>query len=146
MEVLFVCNGNITRSQIAKALFNRLSTNHAECAGTRVQKDNREGQTLGEVVEEAAARGVSVVVLQLMAEEQMDLSENTRKQVTAAMVEAADKVIVMADRDTLPEYMLSCEKVVFWDLLDTLEASYEFVLAVKEQIKQRVHDLVHEMG
>jgi len=146
MEVLFVCNGNITRSQIAKALFNRLSTNHAESAGTRVQKDNREGQTLGEVVEEAAARGVSVVVLQLMAEEQMDLSENTRKQVTAAMVEAADKVIVMADRDTLPEYMLSCEKVVFWDLVDTLEASYEFVLAVKEQIKQRVHDLVHEMG
>jgi len=144
--VLFVCNGNITRSQIAKALFNRLSTNHAESAGTRVQKDNREGQTLGEVVEEAAARGVSVVVLQLMAEEQMDLSENTRKQVTAAMVEAADKVIVMADRDTLPEYMLSCEKVVFWDLVDTLEASYEFVLAVKEQIKQRVHDLVHEMG
>lgn len=144
--MLFVCNGNITRSQIAKALFNRLSTNHAESAGTRVQKDNREGQTLGEVVEEAAARGVSVVVLQLMAEEQMDLSENTRKQVTAAMVEAADKVIVMADRDTLPEYMLSCEKVVFWDLVDTLEASYEFVLAVKEQIKQRVHDLVHEMG
>ena len=146
MEVLFVCNGNITRSQIAKALFNRLSTNHAESAGTRVQKDNREGQTLGEVVEEAAARGVSVVVLQLMAEEQMDLSENTRKQVTAAMVEAADKVIVMADRDTLPEYMLSCEKVVFWDLVDTLEASYEFVLAVKEQIKQRFQDLVHEMG
>ena len=144
--MLFVCNGNITRSQIAKALFNRLSTNHAESAGTRVQKDNREGQTLGEVVEEAAAWGVSVVVLQLMAEEQMDLSENTRKQVTAAMVEAADKVIVMADRDTLPEYMLSCEKVVFWDLVDTLEASYEFVLAVKEQIKQRVHDLVHEMG
>ncbi len=144
MEVLFVCNGNITRSQIAKALFNRLSTSHAECAGTRVHQ--REGQTLKEVVEEAAARGVSVVVLRMMEEEQMDLSENTRKQVTAAMVDTADKVIVMADRDTLPDYLLSSEKVVFWDLQDTLEGSYEFVLAVKEQIKQRVHELVQEMG
>ena len=105
MEVLFVCNGNITRSQIAKELFNHLSTNHAECAGTRVHQ--QEGQTLKEVVEEAAARGVSVVVLRMMAEEQMDLSGNTRKQVTAAMVDAADKVIVMADKDTLPDYLLA---------------------------------------
>lgn len=144
MEVLFVCNGNITRSQIAKEMFNQLSTNHAKSAGTRVHQ--QEGQTLKEVVEEAAARGVSVVVLRMMAEEQMDLSENTRKQVTAAMVDAADKVIVMADKDTLPDYLLANEKVVFWELLDTLEASYEFVLAVKEQIKQRVHELVQEMG
>lgn len=125
-------------------MFNRLSTNRAECAGTRVHQ--REGQTLKEVVEEAADRGVSVVVLRMMAEEQMDLSENTRKQVTAAMVDAADKVIVMADKDTLPDYLLANEKVVFWDLLDTLEASYEFVLTVKEQIKQRVHELVREIG
>ena len=144
MEVLFVCNGNITRSQVAKALFNRLTTNHAESAGTRVHQ--REGQTLKEVVEEASARGVSVVVLQLMAEEQIDLSENTRKQVTAAMVDAADKVIVMADRDTLPDYLLANEKVVFWDFPDTLEASYEFVRDIKDQIKQRVHELVQEIG
>ena len=144
MEVLFVCNGNITRSQIAKEMFNHLSTNHAESAGTRVHQ--QEGQTLKEVVEEAAARGVSVVVLRMMAEEQMDLSENTRKQVTAAMVDAADKVVVMADKDTLPDYLVANEKVVFWDLLDTLEGSYEFVVAVKEQIKQPVHDLVQEMG
>ncbi len=52
----------------------------------------------------------------------------------------------MADRDTLPDYLLSSEKVVFWDLQDTLEGSYEFVLAVKEQIKQRVHELVQEIG
>ena len=62
------------------------------------------------------------------------------------MVDDADKVIVMADKDTLPDYLLANEKVGFWDLLDTLEASYEFVLAVKEQIKQRVHELVQEMG
>ena len=125
-------------------MFNHLSTNHAESAGTRVHQ--QEGQTLKEVVEEAAARGVSVVVLRMMAEEQMDLSENTRKQVTATMVDAADKVVVMADKDTLPDYLVANEKVVFWDLLDTLEGSYEFVVAVKEQIKQRVHDLVQEMG
>ena len=144
MEVLFVCNGNITRSQIAKAMFNRLSTNHAECAGTRVHQ--QEGQTLKEVVEEASARGVTVVVLQLMAEERLDLSENTRKQVTPAMVDAADKVIVMADRDTLPDYVLSSEKVVFWELQDTLEASYQFVRGIKDKIAQRVHDLVQEIG
>ena len=144
MEVLFVCNGNISRSQIAKALFNRLSTNHAESAGTRVHQ--REGQTLQEIVTEAAARGVSVVVLQLMADEQLDLSDNTRRQVTQAMVDAADKVIVMADRDSLPDYLQSSEKVVFWDLQDTLDGSHEFVLAVKEEIKQRVHELVQEIG
>ena len=144
MEVLFVCNGNITRSQIAKTLFNHLSTNHAECAGTRVHQ--KEGQTLQEVVEEAAARGVSVVVLRLMSEERIDLSGATRRQVTTAMVDTADKVIVMADKDTLPDYLLANEKVVFWDLQDTLEAGYEFVRDVRDQIKQRVSDLVREIG
>ena len=46
----------------------------------------------------------------------------------------------------IPDYLVANEKVVFWELLDTLEASYEFVLAVKEQIKQRVHELVQEVG
>ena len=36
MNVLFVCNGNVSRSQVAETLFNHLSEHQATSAGTAV--------------------------------------------------------------------------------------------------------------
>jgi protein-tyrosine-phosphatase len=37
MKILFVCHANAGRSQVAKALFNKLSQHKAESAGTKVE-------------------------------------------------------------------------------------------------------------
>ena len=46
MNVLFVCNGNVSRSQVAETMFNHLSEHRATSAGTAVRHLETEGQTL----------------------------------------------------------------------------------------------------
>ncbi|MEE9261652.1 MAG: low molecular weight phosphatase family protein, partial [Dehalococcoidia bacterium] len=43
MKVLFVCTNNVTRSLMAEAFFNRLSTHEATSAGVKVNERGREG-------------------------------------------------------------------------------------------------------
>lgn len=46
MKVLFVCRGNVARSQMAEAIYNKLTNSHdAHSAGTQVVNP---GETLGE--------------------------------------------------------------------------------------------------
>ena len=52
----------------------------------------------------------------------------------------------MAEKSTLPDYLVSSDKVEYWDVDDTLNQSYEFTLAVNEDIKRRVTQLVREIG
>ena len=52
----------------------------------------------------------------------------------------------MAKEITLPDYLVSSDKVEYRDVDDTLEQPYEFVLAVNEDIKRRVTKLIREIG
>lgn len=52
----------------------------------------------------------------------------------------------MAEKSTLPDYLVSSDKIEYLDVRDTLEQSYEFVLAVNEDIKRRVTQLVRGIG
>ena len=47
MKILFVCKGNVGRSQMATALFNKMSKIKASSAGTNVKED--EGQKIKEI-------------------------------------------------------------------------------------------------
>ncbi|MCS5654499.1 MAG: hypothetical protein NZ810_01040 [Dehalococcoidia bacterium] len=96
MDVLFVCRANLGRSQMAQAMFNRLSKHQSTSAGTMVLE--MDGQTVAKRAEVAPS---GVLVLELMSEEEdQDLSSEQRTQLTPELVDAADKVIVMAERET----------------------------------------------
>ena len=98
MKVLFVCRSNAGRSQIACALFQKITKNHeAASAGIEVSKDGKEGYPPGRLV------------ILAMAEDDIDISKSTRKQLTSEMVDKAGKVIVLMTKDEqakyLPEYL-----------------------------------------
>jgi protein-tyrosine-phosphatase len=58
------------------------------------------------------------------------------------MVNAADKVILVVDeRDPLPEYVIDNPKVMKWDVLDPKSQSLEFTRKVRDQIHAFVKDL-----
>jgi protein-tyrosine-phosphatase len=100
MKVLFVCVANVGRSQMAEAFFNRLSTHHASSAGTQV--GDREGQTLADRARESEASSTSGNMLKIMKdEEELDLRQKVRKQLTPEMVKEADKVIVICSERPL---------------------------------------------
>ena len=141
VKVLFVCRANVSRSQTAQAFFDRLSTHRSQSAGTTVG-DNH-GQTIREHL---AVRQVSDFVFEILGDQGLDVSENERTQVTPAMVEEADRVIVMTERDSLPDYLLGNKKVDYWNIRDTLRQPYDVTLEVTIQIRRRVEALVEEIG
>ena len=142
MNVNFVCRANLGRSQMAQAMFNRLSRHRSTSTGTMVLE--MEGQTLAERAEVAPS---VVRVLELMSQEEgLDLSSEQRTQLTPELVDAADKVIVMAERETWPDYLVEGGKVEFWEIADAFNIQMDAVRAIKNQIKVRVEELVRETG
>ena len=127
---------------MAQAMFNRLSKHQSTSAGTMVLE--MDGQTVAERAEVAPS---VVLVLELMSEEEdQDFSSEQRTQLTPELVDAADKVIVMAERETWPDYLVESGKMEFWDIEDVFNIPIDAVRAIKDQIKVRVEELVRETG
>lgn len=95
-KVLFICHGNVGRSQMAQALYNnRVGADWASSAGTGVFE--HEGQRIEE-------NPFAEPVIRFMGLEGIDVSQETRKHVTPAMLENADQVIVLTGSEATPEF------------------------------------------
>jgi protein-tyrosine-phosphatase len=148
-KVLFVCYGNVGRSQVAQSLFASLSSNASESAGTKVDELIASGRAPGRVLKEVRRGGLpsnppsSISYVEARG---IDISGNLRKQLTLELMDEADRVVVMAERDTWPEFLASSDKVTVWDLPDpgvlTIEAGNE----VFDEIGRRVEELVRQIG
>jgi len=136
MNVLFICRGNVGRSQIAESFFNKLSRYHATSAGARVGK--YEGQSIN-------FEGRGEFAVHCMKELGYDLSDKTSKQLTQKMVETADKVVVIMEeheREMLPGYVTDSQKAAYWDVEDGAGKNYEFYITMRDKIENLVEKLV----
>lgn len=135
MEILFICSGNVGRSQMAEAFFKRMSRKHrASSAGIRGEK--YEGRHLAEFAGD---------VVRCMAELGYDISENIAKQLTPEMVKKADRIYVITS-DELPDYLKNSGKIFFWRVEDAKGMSFEFHVKIRNNIKKLVENLVKEIG
>ena len=111
--VLFVCHGNVARSQFAEALFRYRSEIEAASAGTHVPHDRR-GNTLacdGETARNAAFRFKETTGI--------DISQSRRLAVSPGLVHRATKIIAITQRHNLPGYVLArSDDLEFWDVDD----------------------------
>ncbi len=85
-------------------------------------------------------------VIEVMEEEGLDISRQWRTQITPDLVDAADKVIVMAGRDTWPDFLVEGGKVEFWEIQDGVNQPKDFAREIRDQIKAKVEQLVLEIG
>ena len=93
MEILFVCQGNVGRSQMAESIFHMLTEGRhgVRSAGTRVVKDDdhsREGETLKETEN-------SVYILLVLSEIGIDASSRIRTQITPELGRKAGGLRIM---------------------------------------------------
>ncbi|MEK6898456.1 MAG: low molecular weight phosphatase family protein [Nanoarchaeota archaeon] len=134
MKILFVCRGNVGRSQIAELLFNKLSKHEASSSGIKVNE--KEGQKLKEL---SSAK----LVIDSMKEEGADVSENIRKQLKPEMLNKFDKIIVMSEPDVIPEYLFNRNNVEFWDIKDPKGMDKKEHDKIVRKIKSLVKDFIN---
>jgi arsenate reductase len=127
-EVLFVCTHNAGRSQMAAALLDR------EAAG-RVRVTSAGSQPASEL---------NPAVVAAMAEIGLDISREFPKPLTTDKVQAADIVITMGCGDACPVF--PGKRYLDWDLPDPAGLDLAAVRAIRDDIRQRVHDLVGDLG
>jgi protein-tyrosine-phosphatase len=126
-EVLFVCTHNAGRSQMAAALLDH------QAAG-RVRVTSAGSQP---------ADQLNPAVVQAMAEIGLDLSREYPRPLTADQVKAADVVITMGCGDACPVF--PGKRYLDWDLPDPAGLDLAAVRPIRDEISQRVQQLLAEL-
>jgi len=126
-QVLFVCTHNAGRSQMAAALLDH------QAAG-RVWVTSAGSQP---------ASQLNPAVIQAMAEIGLDISREYPKPLTVGNVQAADVVITMGCGDACPVY--PGKRYLDWDLPDPAGLDLESVRPIRDDIAQRVQQLLAEL-
>jgi protein-tyrosine-phosphatase len=105
----------MTRSQIAEAFFNYYyPKSFAESAGTLVGLLPGEpaGQRLADIPSQR-------LILNEMKRMGFDLSDKQTKYITKEMADGADKIVVMVEKGTWPNYLLNNNKMVEWSVYNS---------------------------
>ena len=80
-------------------------------------------------------------IIEAMNEEGIDISQNRRKIVSEEDIQWADRIYIMADKESVPEFVLSKGNVEFWDIDDPKGKSLEDTRRLVAQIKEKVSGL-----
>ena len=131
MNVLFICQANIGRSQAAMEFYNQLVPGKGASAGTLVDLP---GQRIGD--RPGAANAILV-----MKEHGVEMSDNTRRQVTEDMLADYDKIIVMAKPETVPDWLQRSPKTEIWTVGDPKGKNLDEVRETFKLIKLKVENL-----
>lgn len=129
-NILFVCVGNSCRSQIAEA-YGRAwggSVMNVKSAGTHPI------ETIGPGIRE------------VLAEEGIDISDQRPKMLTEDLAGWADRVIVLGGDPELLYPDLLRGKTVRWPTPDPYGQGVEEARRVRDLIKNRVTDLIIDLG
>jgi protein-tyrosine-phosphatase len=134
--ILFVCHGNVARSQFAAALSRKRGQADVLSAGTNVRPE-QEG-TLLKDGGPTARRAIDC----FKALTGIDIGVERRKKVTEDMAERADKIVVLTDALHLPEFMPAHRhKIEYWPIDDPHDFDFEGYKRVINEIETRLDAL-----
>ncbi len=119
---------------MAEALFNQISKNYkATSAGT--EKGRVTNHKLKDFPEHSN-------LFICMDEVGIDLRNKVAKLLTQKMIKDADKIVVMAEKETWPDYLKKSNKVVFWNIEDPCNKSLDTFIKVRNKIKKKIEELI----
>jgi protein-tyrosine-phosphatase len=82
------------------------------------------------------------LVVKVLKEWDIDISQKTSKKLTQNMVNKADKVIVLSKRNDLPDYLIDSNKVIYWNIDEPKSPGYNFLVPIRNLIDRHVKDLI----
>jgi arsenate reductase len=128
-HVLFVCLHNAGRSQMSQALFEEAAGGRhtAKSAGSEADPDGR----------------VHPQVVEVMRELGIDLSGRKPQRLTDELAQRADVVVTMGCGDACP--YIPGKRYLDWELPDPKGRPVEAVRDTRDEIRERVRQLVREL-
>ena len=126
-EILFVCEQNAGRSQMAAVLADHLGAGrvHVRSAGS------------------SPTDVINPAVIEVMAELGLDMGQEFPKPLTDDVVQAADVVVTMGCGDACAIY--PGKRYLDWELADPALLGLDEVRQIRDQIRARVEQLLAEL-
>lgn len=130
-KTLFVCQANVGRSQVAMELFKKKGGS-ADSSGTLVDAP---GTTLTE-------RPSSATIVGIMRKDYgIDMINNVRTQITEENAKEYDRLVVMAEEETWPEWLRSDPRVIHWKIQDPKFQNEATTQAIVDQVAAKIDTL-----
>ena len=126
-SVLFVCERNAGRSQMAAGFLASLSRGMIDVRSAGIRPSHE----------------VSPSVVEAMAEAGVDISGEVPKELTTGAVQEADVVITMGCGDDCPVF--PGKRYEDWELADPAGMGIDAIRPVRDEIRTRVEALVTEL-
>ena len=143
-KVLFVCNANVIRSQMAQAFYNHFTkTQNADSAGVNAEKYSTDKiPTVADFDAHLVAKNLDpLAVIDLMREKGIEVGASQRTQLTKDMLCDYDLVVNIANRNQTPDW-LKGDNVVWWKIEDPHAESRELAELACDEIEKRVKKLI----
>ena len=143
-KILFVCNANVVRSQMAQAFYNHFTkTQNADSAGVNAEKySTDEIPTVADFDAHLIAKNLDpLAVIDLMREKGIEVGASQRTQLTKDMLCDYDLVVNIANRNQTPDW-LKGDNVVWWKIEDPHAESRELAKLACDEIEKRVKKLI----
>ena len=125
-SVLFVCVQNAGRSQMAEGFFKKYAPKEYEAisAGTIPVSE------------------INPLAVQAMSEIGIDISIQKSKEITEDMIRNSSKIVNMGcmDKQSCPTLFL--QNLIDWNIEDPKDKPIEIVREIRDEIEQRVKELV----
>jgi len=122
--VLFICNENSFRSQIAEAYFNKFAPKGWRAVSAGPKPANR----------------VHPNAVKIMLEDGIDIGNKSPQPLTRELQEVADVVVIVCSGLSCP--FVRAKYVEEWILPDPAEMPLEEAKRIRDEIKKRVLDLI----
>lgn len=73
------------------------------------------------------------------------MSNNIRTQLTPEMLHKYDEVVVLAEPESIPDYLKSASNVEIWNVEDARGKSVEETKVIRNEIKERVEEFADRL-
>ncbi len=139
-KVLFVCNANAARSQMAQGFYNHYShSQNADSAGLNPEKKWDEAPTLSgfETMSHKPAKSSET-----MQEVGIDITGHKRQLLTVDKLGDYDLIVNLAEKSQTPDWLRG-DNVIWWNVTDPRNESAEKNRIARDEIEQRVKSLLN---
>ena len=139
-KVLFVCNANAARSQMAQGFYNHYShSQNADSAGLNPEKKWDEAPTLSdfEAMSHKPAKSSET-----MQEVGIDITGHKRQLLTVDRLGDYDLIVNLAEKSQTPDWLRG-DNVIWWNVTDPRNESVEKNRIARDEIERRIKQLLN---